>query len=125
MAEWPDEQPGLVRLNGDKINQLRRERGLTEKDLANEAGISHGTLRNILAGKAVYLETRNRIAAALGVTVAEITLQHLRWVPEAMTPLLPAKHFAGRDRLLTELQAWVLHQSPNPSATRVWATRPG
>lgn len=59
---------------GKRFEQLRKERGLTLADVANELGVSKPTVWAWEKGKARPLEDRlPAIAAALGVDIAELT----------------------------------------------------
>jgi transcriptional regulator with XRE-family HTH domain len=63
---------------GLRIMTLRKLQGLTQKELANRAGIQRAHLSRIEAGKyAVTLETIQAIAEALGMTV-DIVDERLR-----------------------------------------------
>ncbi len=55
------------------IRQLREDRGITQEDLAHEAGITTGTLSKIERGLAnPSWTTVERIAGALGLKVAHL-----------------------------------------------------
>ncbi len=57
-----------------RLRVLRLNAGLSQEDLARAAGVSEGTIKRLEAGKGKqpYPSTRRRIAAALGVPIAEI-----------------------------------------------------
>lgn len=57
---------------GDSLRALLRERGLTQQELAQRAGINRSTVRHVLAGGHCSTETLQRIAAALDVDVSEL-----------------------------------------------------
>jgi transcriptional regulator with XRE-family HTH domain len=60
-------QPAL----GDAIRQLRRARGVTQEDLAEDAELTAATLSLIERGRAnPTWDTVKKIAAALGVSMA-------------------------------------------------------
>ena len=62
-----------------RIKELLKEKGATQKELANKMGMSEGNLSNILSGKfAPTLDTLQRIAEALGVDIAELFTPVLR-----------------------------------------------
>ena len=62
-------QPAL----GEAIRQLRQKRGITQEDLAHDAGITTGTLSLIERGHAnPTWGTVKGIAAALGVSMGEL-----------------------------------------------------
>ncbi|HEY5054371.1 MAG TPA: helix-turn-helix transcriptional regulator [Solirubrobacterales bacterium] len=63
-------QPAL----GEAIRQLRVKRGLTQEDLAHEAGVTTGTLSLIERGHAnPTWSTLKGVAAALGVSMADLS----------------------------------------------------
>jgi transcriptional regulator with XRE-family HTH domain len=69
MGRLDQPQPAL----GAAIRQLRNKRGVTQEDLAHDAGVTTGTLSLIERGKSnPAWGTVKSIAVALGVTVAEI-----------------------------------------------------
>lgn len=69
MGRLDQPQPAL----GAAIRQLRDKRGVTQEDLAHDAGVTTGTLSLIERGKSnPAWGTVKSIAAALGVTVAEV-----------------------------------------------------
>ena len=47
--------------------------GLTGTQLAERSGVSRGTVSAIKCGKSCYEETASKLAAALGVSVNELT----------------------------------------------------
>jgi DNA-binding XRE family transcriptional regulator len=56
-----------------KLRVLREERGLTQKEAAELANVSHWTLYYLESGKrAPYMPTVTKIARAYGVTVEEL-----------------------------------------------------
>ena len=56
-----------------KLRALREERGLTQKEAAELADVSHFTLSYLESGKrAPYMPTVTKIARAYGVSVAEL-----------------------------------------------------
>ena len=57
-----------VVMDGEKIGELRQERGFSRQELAEEAGVSVSTLRRVEAGgSAVRLKTARKVGAALEV----------------------------------------------------------
>jgi transcriptional regulator with XRE-family HTH domain len=57
----------------DVIRRLREDRGITQEDLAHEAGVTTGTLSRIERGLAnPAWTTVARIARALGVSLEEL-----------------------------------------------------
>jgi transcriptional regulator with XRE-family HTH domain len=59
-------------LDSKRIKRLREERGWKQEELAERAGLSVGTIQNVEAGRGVSVETRARIAKALGVDARDI-----------------------------------------------------
>lgn len=61
---------------GDVIRRLRRDRGLTQEDLADRAGISQRTLSDIERGNIGLprVENLRALAAALGVDTGDLLL---------------------------------------------------
>jgi transcriptional regulator with XRE-family HTH domain len=57
-----------------RLRVLRLNAGLSQEDLARAAGVSAGTIKRLEArkGKQPYPSTRRRIAAALGVLIADV-----------------------------------------------------
>jgi DNA-binding XRE family transcriptional regulator len=56
-----------------KLRSLREERGLTQKEAAELADVSHWTVMYLESGKrAPYMPTLTKIARAYGVTVEEL-----------------------------------------------------
>ena len=56
-----------------KLRALREERGLTHKEAAQLAGVSHWTVIYLESGKrAPYMPTVTRLARAYGVSVEEL-----------------------------------------------------
>ena len=54
---------------GDKIRRLRKERGLTQSDLADRSGVSFGAIQNLEAGKRTpRADTIEMLAQALDVS---------------------------------------------------------
>jgi transcriptional regulator with XRE-family HTH domain len=69
MGRLDQPQPAL----GAAIRQLRDKRGVTQEDLAHDAGVTTGTLSLIERGKSnPAWGTIKSIAAALGVSVADV-----------------------------------------------------
>lgn len=69
MGRLDQPQPAL----GAAIRQLRDKRGVTQEDLAHDAGVTTGTLSLIERGKSnPAWGTVKSISAALGVSVADV-----------------------------------------------------
>ncbi|HEX8001715.1 MAG TPA: helix-turn-helix transcriptional regulator [Mycobacteriales bacterium] len=58
---------------GDRVRELRRERGWTQERLAEEAAMGRGYLAEIEGGRrAATIDLIHRIAVALGVTIGDL-----------------------------------------------------
>lgn len=69
MARGDDPQPAL----GAAIRELRDKRGVTQEDLAHDAGVTVGTLSLIERGKSnPAWGTVKRIASALDTTMSDL-----------------------------------------------------
>lgn len=69
MARGDDPQPSL----GAAIRELRTKRGITQEDLAHEAGVRVGTISLIERGKSnPAWGTVKRIAKALDTTMGDL-----------------------------------------------------
>ncbi|SFR12339.1 helix-turn-helix domain-containing protein [Desulfoscipio geothermicus] len=55
-----------------KIKQLRQVRGLSQKALAEKAGVAQATVHYIEAGGNATQKTLKKLAAALGVKVTDL-----------------------------------------------------
>lgn len=63
----------------------RRQAGLTQRDLAQKAGVHHNTISALEVGKtkAVEAETLRRLSSALGVPVGDLFPELLSTTPAA------------------------------------------
>ncbi|QEH36590.1 helix-turn-helix protein [Aquisphaera giovannonii] len=61
--------------DGAKIDSLRKERGWTIDDLANEASISPRTIQYAISGKHIDIRTLSEIAKSLGVAYGSLLLK--------------------------------------------------
>ena len=58
---------------GDKVRDLRKERGWSQQELADQAGISMQTVSNLETGRHVPgIATLSKIAGALGVPLSDL-----------------------------------------------------
>jgi transcriptional regulator with XRE-family HTH domain len=57
----------FVVMDGEQIQELRQERGLSRPQFAQEAGVSVSTLANLERGANVRLKTARKVGAALEV----------------------------------------------------------
>ena len=66
----------VMEVNVDKVKRLRKERVLTIRELADEAGVSKTTISNIENGQSeAYPSTIRKLARALEVTPSELVHQ--------------------------------------------------
>jgi transcriptional regulator with XRE-family HTH domain len=54
-------------MDGEKIEVMRQERGLSCQEFAKEEGVAASTVARVERGEAVRLSTFRRIGAALGI----------------------------------------------------------
>jgi transcriptional regulator with XRE-family HTH domain len=66
----------VMEVDVDKVKRLRKERVLTIRELADEAGVSKTTISNIENGQSeAYPSTIRKLARALDVTPSELVRQ--------------------------------------------------
>jgi transcriptional regulator with XRE-family HTH domain len=58
---------GYVRMNTERVQTLREQKGMSRRDLAAVAGISAETVRSVELEQPVYFRTGRAVASALGV----------------------------------------------------------
>src|SRR3954470_9288818 len=101
---------------GARVRALRRERGLTLKELGHRAGLSHPFLSQIERGLArPSLSSVERIAAALDVPVARL------WVPPRVGEAVEIVRQADGERDQHGLRA--LGGVPGAAVLREWTAR--
>lgn len=61
--------PGQARGVGKAVQAARLERGWSQSELAEEAGVSRPTVSRIELGEEPSMRTARRLAAALGLTL--------------------------------------------------------
>lgn len=59
-------------MDGEKIEAMREERGLSRQELAQEAGISMETLRRVERGERIAAHTGRKVARVFGMHPREI-----------------------------------------------------
>src|SRR5262245_28454818 len=69
---------------GDRVREARKRRGMTQRELADAAGLSLSAVKKIEQGTLgrMRLETAHNIAKALGVPTMEIADPHPQLPPE-------------------------------------------
>lgn len=61
---------------GEEVRRLRRERGLSQEDFADECGLHRTYVGAVERGeKTVTIETANKIVKALGLSLADFFRQ--------------------------------------------------
>jgi HTH-type transcriptional regulator, competence development regulator len=66
----------VMEVDVDKLKRLRKERVLTIRELANEAGVSKTTISNIENGQSeAYPSTIRKLARAFDVTPSDLVRQ--------------------------------------------------
>lgn len=62
----------LYRKLGERIEYLRKQKRLTQEELAEKAGLHRAYFWDIEQGRNISVKTAARIAHALGVTLSEL-----------------------------------------------------
>lgn len=57
---------------GKRIEELRKEKGLTQEKLAEKAGLHRAYFWDIENGRNISIKTAYQIARALGITLSEL-----------------------------------------------------
>ncbi|TDC73372.1 helix-turn-helix domain-containing protein [Streptomyces hainanensis] len=94
----PEQTDGRI---GARLRELRKRRGLTQRDLADHSGVSLATIRNLEQGvqEALRLETARKLASALRAPTSKIVRREEEPVPEitlAADMWLPVEHAVQR-----------------------------
>jgi transcriptional regulator with XRE-family HTH domain len=88
-----------MKLNAERIRTLREQRAWSQEHLASVAGLSARTLQRIEAGSAATQETCLALAAALDVTVDELT---------GAATVDVSRDRPANDALVTKLPSWMV-----------------
>ena len=72
----------LMKVDSGLVKRLREEKSWSQEHLATVAGISHRTVQRVESDGTASLETRMALAAALGVSAADLS-----FMPRAPLPL--------------------------------------
>lgn len=64
-----------MQLDKVKIVMIAKQKGLRQQEITQRASLSRGTVSAIYNGKSCNAETANKIAAALGVKVEDLTVK--------------------------------------------------
>lgn len=62
----------LYKRLGNRIEELRRQRGITQEKLAERAGLNRAYFWDIESGRNISIKTAYRIAKALEVSLSEL-----------------------------------------------------
>jgi transcriptional regulator with XRE-family HTH domain len=74
---------------GKRLKEYRKKRGLSQKKLSYQTGISQSFISSIEANKqSPTITTLERLCEVLGITMAEFFSKRSRGVPESLKPLL-------------------------------------
>lgn len=57
---------------GERIEYLRKQKGLTQEQLAEKAGLHRAYFWDVESGRNISIKTAYKIAHALGVTLSEL-----------------------------------------------------
>ena len=62
----------LYKRLGNRIEELRRERGITQEQLAEKAGLHRAYFWDVENGRNISIKTAYRVAKALDVSLSEL-----------------------------------------------------
>lgn len=62
----------LYRKFGERVERLRRQKGITQEELAERAGLHRAYFWDIENGRNVSIKTAYKIAHALGTSLSEL-----------------------------------------------------
>lgn len=62
----------LYRKLGERIEYLRKEKGLTQEELAEKAGLHRAYFWDVEQGKNISIKTAYNIARALGIKLSKL-----------------------------------------------------
>lgn len=62
----------IYRRLGEKVEKLRKQKGITQEVLAEKAGLHRAYFWDIENGRNISIKTAYKIAHALGVTLSEL-----------------------------------------------------
>ncbi len=94
--------------SSEKIRQLRKEKGLTQKQLAEKTGIAAITIQQYEAGKyEPKLDKLRRIAAALDVTIGELEPNWGTFTPDEIAKDWNGKNETQKTITFSQEGTWV------------------
>lgn len=62
----------LYKKLGERIEELRKQKGITQEELAAKAGLHRAYFWDIENGRNISIKTAYKIARALGVTLSQL-----------------------------------------------------
>lgn len=62
----------LYRKFGERVERLRRQKGITQEELAEKAGLHRAYFWDIENGRNISIKTAYKIARALGVSLTQL-----------------------------------------------------
>lgn len=62
----------LYKKLADRIEKLRKDKGLTQEQLADKAGLHRAYFWDIESGRNISIKTAYKVAKALGVNLAQL-----------------------------------------------------
>lgn len=63
-----------MEIDVEKLKELRQQKALSMRALADKSGVNYNTVFNLEHGKGAYPKTIQKLAAGLGVEVEELTM---------------------------------------------------
>ncbi|HPE30244.1 MAG TPA: helix-turn-helix transcriptional regulator [Parvularculaceae bacterium] len=103
-------EPAILKELGERLARIRKQQGLAQTDLAEEAGVGVATLRRIEGGQDSQLESWLKLLKALDMTFAIDAL-----LPENFnSPMAEARGAARKRSKLSEGSAGIVWGDETP-----------